>query len=400
MLMMRGLSRASAFLAFVLSAMVSGGQSPASLYCVANPVPGTFQFASFELASGIVTPLQTIPIGTISSAASACIDTDRGTYHFCTGNALYSYDADNVLAPVVTTLPVPPTADFTAIEFDRCDSVFVGMLYDPPAQVDVVSYDPGTNQFTTLLALPTNTYLLGGAQADFDPATRLYLLQTAAGFIGVDVDQGVLVYDTPITVPSGLIGFGHLAYDCTTQRLVGTAVGTNAEGQYGKFICELDPATGVATILSNGPSQAGIWKPMLGSSTIDLGTGLFHWSVANDTIAGGSIASGLMNYVQAASVGDLNLIEHFSGCACALSTGLDEAAREPSWTVFPVPATDRLFIEGTDPGSPLLLLDARGRVVLRATGQAGRTPLDVSGLASGTYLLRSETGALPVVIAR
>ncbi len=387
-------------LSLMLVATGVGAQAPGNLYCMSNPSPGTFEFASFELATGLVTPLQTIPISTISSAASACIDLDRGTYHFCTGSTLYSYDADNVLAPVITPLPLPPTVDFTAIEFDRCDSVFIGILHDPPLQVDVVRYDPGTNQFTTLLALPPNTYLLGGGQADLDPATRLYLLQTAAGFIGVDVDQGVLVYDTPITVPSGLIGFGHLAYDCTTQRLVGTAVGTSPEGQYGKFMCELDPATGVATILSNGPSQAGIWKPMLGSSTIDLGTGQFLWSVASDTIAGGNISSGLMNYVQSASMGDLNLIEHFSGCACALSTGLDDGAQSPSWTVFPLPAADRLFIDGADAGAPLLLLDARGRVVLRATGQAGRTTMDVSGLAPGIYLLRSEADAVPVVIAR
>ncbi|MCB0818817.1 MAG: hypothetical protein KDB77_14995, partial [Flavobacteriales bacterium] len=64
------------------------------------------------------------------------------------------------------------------------------------------------------------------------------------------------------------------------------------------------------------------------------------------------------------------------------------------------PAADRLFIDGADAGAPLLLLDARGRVVLRATGQAGRTTMDVSGPAPGIYLLRSEADAVPVVIAR
>ena len=372
-------------------------QSPGALYCITNPGPGVFEFAEFQLAGGAVTVLQTLPIGSISSAASACIDGDHGWYHFCTGSTLYSYDANNVATPVTTVLPVSPTADFTAIEFDPCDSVFIGIMYDPPGSIDIVRFDPIANQFSTVLPLFPTTYLPGGVQAAFDPVLRRYLVQTTTGFIGVDVDAGTFVFNTPITVPVGLSGFGHLAYDCTTQRLVGTAVGTGSEGGYGKFLCELDPVTGLVTELTASPSPDGIWKPMLGSSTIDLGTGLFHWSGAGGVVVGAQVVSGSMSYDQTSTSGELNLIEHFSTCACSISTGVQEALR-PMLSVYPVPATDALIVEGTSVGSFLLILRADGSVARSVLSQGDTVRIPLAGLSAGVYFLRVDDRAIRFVV--
>ncbi|MCB0794094.1 MAG: hypothetical protein KDB88_05105 [Flavobacteriales bacterium] len=359
-------------------------QAPDALYAVSNPLAGVFEFVEFDLGSGNVAVFQGVPISSISSAASACIDVGQGLYHFCTGNDLYSFDANNVLPASVNILPIWPGAEFTAMEHDPCSGQLIGILNDPPNLVDLVAYDLNTNQFNTILALPTTMYFLGGAQAAFDPVARLYLLQTAAGFLGVNVDSGTVVYDTPISVPAGLIGFGHLAYDCTDQRLLGTAVGDGVEGNYGKFLCELDPMTGMVSVVSTSPSPEGVWKPMLGSSTIDLGTDLFYWSGVDDLILGAQTGNGSMVYNTTATAGDLNLIEHFSGCACGLATVVPGQLASPL-DLWPTLAADRIAVQGLIPGEALNILDVRGRIIrtLRATGE--RMEIDLAWLAPGSY---------------
>ena len=60
----------------------------------------------------------------------------------------------------------------------------------------------------------------------------------------------------------------------------------------------------------------------------------------------------------------------------------------PSVMVFPNPTANILVLEGSD--AVYTLLDLQGRVVLHGRHNEGRNELDLSGLASGNYLLRIE----------
>jgi hypothetical protein len=60
----------------------------------------------------------------------------------------------------------------------------------------------------------------------------------------------------------------------------------------------------------------------------------------------------------------------------------------PSVMVFPNPTANILVVEGSD--AVYTLLDLQGRVVLHGRHSEGRNELDLSGLASGNYLLRVE----------
>ena len=60
----------------------------------------------------------------------------------------------------------------------------------------------------------------------------------------------------------------------------------------------------------------------------------------------------------------------------------------PSVMVFPNPTANILVLEGSD--AVYTLLDLQGRVVLHGRHNQGRNELDLSGLASGNYLLRIE----------
>jgi Secretion system C-terminal sorting domain len=60
----------------------------------------------------------------------------------------------------------------------------------------------------------------------------------------------------------------------------------------------------------------------------------------------------------------------------------------PSVMVFPNPTANILVLEGSD--AVYTLHDLQGRVVLHGRHKEGRNELDLSGLASGNYLLRVE----------
>ncbi len=60
---------------------------------------------------------------------------------------------------------------------------------------------------------------------------------------------------------------------------------------------------------------------------------------------------------------------------------------QPTISVYPNPVTDRLTIEGAQPGQHITLHDAMGRVVVRQHAVGGALRLDVSQLPAGAYLL-------------
>jgi hypothetical protein len=81
-----------------------------------------------------------------------------------------------------------------------------------------------------------------------------------------------------------------------------------------------------------------------------------------------------------------------------LVTGLAGRSDAGSMRLMPVPAKDELSVDGIPNGTTLLeLLDLQGRVMMqRATNGSARITLDVTSLATGTYLLRAIGGTMQV----
>ena len=70
----------------------------------------------------------------------------------------------------------------------------------------------------------------------------------------------------------------------------------------------------------------------------------------------------------------------------------------PSLAVYPNPAADRVLLKGLADGATVLLCDMTGRVVARHCYVKG-SPIDLSALPSGLYLLRAD-GATARVVKR
>jgi len=65
---------------------------------------------------------------------------------------------------------------------------------------------------------------------------------------------------------------------------------------------------------------------------------------------------------------------------------------EASWSLMPNPACDEITIDWNGSATEWVVLDATGREVQRTRIFAGMTRLNVSGLATGTYLVGPANG--------
>jgi hypothetical protein len=90
----------------------------------------------------------------------------------------------------------------------------------------------------------------------------------------------------------------------------------------------------------------------------------------------------------------------YSGLYVAqLSTaGVEEIQPQPTLSVFPDPASDRINIRSGM--GPLFIYDQIGRIVYQGQIDRQQQRIDVSGLTAGSYLARTESGSITFLIAR
>ena len=359
-------------------------QSDSALYFIHYQFQSAYEFAEFDMTDGSVTSLATLDL-TSFSLASACIDGPGERYHLCTGGAIITLDPDGLVPPQTTELPLTSGQNLLSVEYDHCEGVFVGLLNDPPANSSIVRFDPISGEMGTIVTLDGAFPMPMGGQGMFDPETRLYMVRTAETLITVNVDEGTVENEVTLETDLGFTPLHHLAYDCTRKHVLGTWVGPSIHSETGKFLCELDPATGEVTVLSQVPSLNGVMKPGLGGSTINTNDGMFLWSGVTGMVVGSSVITGEMSYVQQMEVGELFLVEHFSSCACASTS--DVGSMEPSGDVrlSPNPAVDQVVLSGTRQGQVWSLTDVTGRMLSTGTCSEGRTYIELRGRPDGVY---------------
>lgn len=91
-------------------------------------------------------------------------------------------------------------------------------------------------------------------------------------------------------------------------------------------------------------------------------------------------------------------LDNFAIVNDGISTGLPELS-ESRIRVYPVPATDRITIEGAGNYETIEIIDINGRIVsvIQPSGQA-LSGVDISGIEDGVYFLRFNKGKKPEII--
>lgn len=376
-------------------ALVGNAQLSGSLFGVHNPQSGVFAFSSLDLSTMAITDIDTLPMGQISSMASAAVDTDLERFLFCTGTTLYFLDPYGLLPTTSVALPMAGTAFFNNIEYDPCTASLFGFVIDTPDSVVFARYDLAANTFQSMLAMPTNMQFMMGAGSYIDPVNRVYGFENINSIMGIHIDQGTLLYDTPMIDPPGET-FGHLSYDCSSGHVLGTSFGAASEGGDGKWVSAVDPLTGVVTHLSNAHTPNALMKPAMTGSCVDQATGIFYWGGINGTWVGANTTTGniVLDDVSA-PLTPLFCVNHFSACACATTGAMEE--RAAAELPYPQPASDVLNFPGV--GGPFVWVDAAGRaaqVPMRRTGSGWQA--EVSALRPGIYLVRNAAVTYRVVV--
>ncbi len=82
------------------------------------------------------------------------------------------------------------------------------------------------------------------------------------------------------------------------------------------------------------------------------------------------------------------------------NVGLEETAAVMGFRMYPNPATTQVLLVWDEPApQPISIMDATQRVVWSGTVRSGQ-PVDVSGFATGTYVVRLAKGAQRLVVVR
>lgn len=382
-------------LALAVLSRPANAQLTDQLFGIHNPLSGVFAFCSLDLSTMAITEIEVLPMGLISGTASATVDNEEGLYLFCTGATLFTLDPTGLLPTTSVALPLVGTARFNHIEFDPCTHSLYGFVNDPPDSIVFARYDITNNTFQTLLDMPSNMSFAMGAGSYVDPINRVYGFENVNSIMGIDIDSGALLYNTPMIDPPGE-SFGHLSYDCSTGQILGTSFGSTVEGGDGKWVSVVDPLTGVVTHLSSAHTPNALYKPALTGSCVDQVTGMFYWGGVNGAWVGANTSTGSI-VLDEVSVPETPIfcINHISGCAC-LTADVEDVAGSHQYP-HPMPAESAVVLPGVR--GPLLWMDASGREVrVPVNFTTDGAIADVHALPAGIYMVRSISGVHRVLV--
>lgn len=186
--------------------------------------------------------------------------------------------------------------------------------------------------------------------------------------------------------------------------VAGTYVVTNTVAASGGCAAATSTATVTINALPATPTYTYTYPTsstvLFTSSVAPAGT-TYQWYLNNNPITGATSQTYTANGTTTPGSYTVRFLSTATGCASAPSVALtvtatNQALAGSSLHVFPNPTTDgylTLQLSGYPKAVQLTVLDALGRVVLTqkvAAGQA-QTQLDLSGVATGVYLLRATT---------
>jgi len=181
------------------------------------------------------------------------------------------------------------------------------------------------------------------------------------------------------------------------------------DSPYAEFVADGDNYLFLTLPLeqANTGTFCGSSASCLGGSTID------HILISNELIdeAGGQAAARYEAAITGIPGFVFNTSDHAPVWASFDFNGSTSAETLPDrlsdLQVYPVPAGDRIWIDGAgaEPGARWQFLDVSGRTVARGRLDRQRMTVSLEGLADGLYLLRVDDGSggalsRPVIIAR
>ena len=350
------------------------------IYALNNQSSGVVYFSRVEISTGLITNFQVASNG-FSNNFSACISEIDEEYYLCTGQILFTYDANSGNLISADTLPIPSTANLNSIQFNPCNGNIYGYIYDSANGKRFVRFNPDNGVLITISTLSNMFGGCLGCMATLDPINDIYSLDTGNGLVGLNLNTGAIVYNSPkINLPGE--SFGHIALKCNTHQIIGTSANVNLGV---KYLAEIDPFTGLISHIGNTGWNTGVWKPGCGGDCINQYTGDYYYSGAGHLINGASTTTGALIYSQIINSGELYFIQHFSECNCEISD-LDDDIEPLDLKIYPKPFSETLNIStGNSAKYFIVLYDITSRKIVEREFY-NSISLTTSEFSEGVYI--------------
>lgn len=378
-------------LAFFFPALVIGSCVQAQfndrLFGIHNPEAGVYHFSSIDRGTGAISDLEQLPISFYGGLASLTVDPDLQRIIFNTASGIYILDPTGNTPFTTVVPPLESSSFFGPLQRDPCSGNYYGFRTGADGSVNFIAYDLSNNSITSLSEI---VGLNGFSEMSYiDPALGNFVIEHAQHVMVIDLDDGSVLSNSPVIVPSGHIFHG-ITYECSSRRTFGTLASLNDDHQ--KWLGEIDVTTGEVSFVSENGTSLGYLKPSSAGACLVQDEGVYIWEGTGGIYVNANTATGEFEPAfYASDPAQVLDIVHYSTCACATNNVVSVDTRS-DLKPYPNPTTGTVNfqIDGWDPTSTRFRwLDALGNeLAIRSFSTVSNVlRWDLSGQPSGVYTL-------------
>lgn len=399
---------------------------------VTDPFDSTITYMQFDSAtvrlgytppgSGYISNSGSVAYNDAINLTGAALNPYSNSYIFIGYNNMNTFDlATGLMSNSVPLSNANGPSFFDLFRFNNADSSLYGLarrnFYDSTTMTTYTDMylahaNSGTGVITEIS--PTSIgqgFALSGSA--INPYQMVYYYSTGSNLVGLDIYNGSIYSNVPITITDGVI-FDNFTYSCADTALYGLVrqsyyhyepiplspgdsmqVIDSSTIKLGK----IDPATGIVTNISPYAFAQGGYS-VNGGAAIDPNAMIYYFSRGN-SIMGVSMITGMLVSDVPNTFEDgefFDMIRNFENCitASAIRTNpgalgvINQNTNAGNVTITPIQGTGNFTIKANTTINNLTVYNPEGRVAKVVTPKSSQTILDMQNFGNGIYLLKIE----------
>jgi hypothetical protein len=379
-----------------------------TLYGLArNNNPAAVYLAKMDPTTGIVTNYNTTSVSPIINLTGAAMNAYDNNYHFIGQDEILSVDLSTGALTNSATI-VNPIANsfFDNFRFNNADSTLYGLArrYIQATQTGELYLATINTQTGVITQIsPTSVgqgFALEGSA--IDPYQMVYYYTDGSNLIGLDMYNGSIYSNVPMTFPGGGTFFGNFAYSCTDTTLYGLVrenffSPNQTFDSANVYLASIDPATGIVSNISSSNISPSEGYSVNAGATINPTTMEYYFSDGTDFIRVSLATGAVVNQLQYTHDNNclyFDMMRIASSCIEAKAIRLDPATasipevEKSDFTIYPNPSNDFIEIQSAANIERLEILNVTGQCVYSNAHQVGDR-IRVDSFESGLYLIRA-----------
>ncbi len=381
-----------------------------------------------EPNSGAVVSIGNSPLNQTPSLSGAALDPYKNTYTFIGGIGINTLDV--ATGNIINQIPINyPDTDsyFDNIRFNNSDSTVYGLLRRINSDSTISAtlseiYLAKINSQTGVISKISSSSVAQGfsySGSAIDPYQMVYYFSVGSNLVGLDIYNGSIHSNVPITISGGTI-FDNFTYSCADTGLYGlirqnyftTIADSTLLGDSTQILDSttiklgrINPNTGIVTIISPHTILQGGYSITAGAA-VDPNTMTYYFG-SGSNLMGVSLITGLITsnvsyaFEQGVYLGAqedyFDLIRNFENCYTASPTRLqaildiEQPAETSSFDIFPNPASHYVSVSCSQPIQSITISTVEGRLVNTSNVNSKQVTLPLNDFTNGLYFIKLTT---------